>query len=105
MKDGLRECIKEREGRVLLEIEVTPNAPSSEVTGYNEWRKRLQVRVKAKAQDGAANRELLSYFASLFKVKSSGVRILSGEKPHMKTLSVSGVSYDSVLRTLEGTLS
>jgi uncharacterized protein (TIGR00251 family) len=48
---GLSACIQTTfEGLVLVEIEVQPASSRQGVVGFNEWRSRLQVAVKAEAQ-------------------------------------------------------
>ena len=50
----------------------------------------LKVRLAAPPVDGAANAELLSYFAKLLGVRRGDLQILSGEHGRRKVVLVTG---------------
>jgi uncharacterized protein (TIGR00251 family) len=72
----------------VLAIDVTPGASETEIMKVDPWRGLLQVRVAAEARDGAANKELIRHIASELKVSKTDVRILRGERSHLKTVYV-----------------
>ncbi|ADG13144.1 protein of unknown function DUF167 [Methanocaldococcus infernus ME] len=76
----LREC---KEG-TLLDIIVTPNAKKTEIVGRDEWRNRLEVKVKAPPVEGKANKEIIKFFSKLF----GDVEIVAGEKSSKKTILI-----------------
>jgi uncharacterized protein (TIGR00251 family) len=76
------------EGGCVLEIEVTPGASKTEIVKVDPWRGALQVRVAAEARDGAANKELIKHIASELSVPKTDVRILRGERSHLKSVYV-----------------
>jgi uncharacterized protein (TIGR00251 family) len=76
------------DGGCVLAIDVTPGASETEIMKVDPWRGLLQVRVAAEARDGAANKELIRHIASELKVSKTDVRILRGERSHLKTVYV-----------------
>lgn len=72
----------------LLRVDVTPNAKSTEISGVNEWRGALQVRVAAQAKEGEANAELVRFLASRLGVPSSSVRIAHGHTSGLKVVQL-----------------
>jgi uncharacterized protein (TIGR00251 family) len=88
-------AIKEIEDGILVDIEVSPNASKFEITGYNTWRERIEIRIKAVPQKGKANKEIIKEFSKLTK---NDVVIISGLKSHQKTLKISKMSPDEFLK-------
>ncbi len=80
--------IRRQEGGSVLLIDVTPNASRTEMTGINQWREALQVRVAAVARDGAANRELADFLSGRLGVPRAQVRILKGHRSSVKSVFV-----------------
>ncbi len=87
-------AIKEIEDGILVDIEVSPNASKFEISGYNTWRERIEIRIKALPQKGKANKEIIKEFSKLTR---NQVEIISGLKSHQKTLKISKMSYDDFL--------
>ncbi|MDO9045078.1 MAG: DUF167 domain-containing protein [Methanobacteriaceae archaeon] len=90
-------AIKETEGGILLDIEVSPNASKFEISGYNSWRERLEIRIKAIPQKGKANKEIIKELSKLTKMD---VEIISGLKSHQKTLLINKISRDDFLNII-----
>ena len=89
------EGIRKYKSGVAIDIEVSPNSKKEEIKGYNQWRKRVIVAMKEKPEKFKVNRELISFFSSLFNVPQDSVCIISGEKNPHKTIYVEGVSEDA----------
>lgn len=70
---------------VIYLIRVIPNARKSSVEVENE---RLKVKVSAPAVDGKANEAVLKALADHFKVRTSHVKILKGERSRDKVVSI-----------------
>lgn len=80
--------VRDAKGGSVVTVEVTANASRTEITGVNPWRGAVQVRVAARAKDGAANEELTRYLSERLKVPKSGVRILKGHTSTAKSVFV-----------------
>ncbi|MDA3839518.1 MAG: DUF167 domain-containing protein [Patescibacteria group bacterium] len=75
------------EGEVYLRIKVSPN--SSETI----YRDRLEddtikIDIKAQAEKGKANKELIKYLSKVFEVNKNNVKILSGLTDRLKLVKV-----------------
>ena len=90
-------AVKEVEDGVLVDVEVSPKSTEFAISGYNEWRDEIEVRITAVPQKGKANKEIIKEFSKLTK---SPVEIVSGLKSQHKTLKVYGVSKEIFLDLL-----
>ena len=90
-------AIRDSKNGVLIDLNVSPNAKKTEIVGYNEWRKSIEVRVSAPPKGGKANAELIKFFESIFK---SNVKIIKGQTSTQKTILVEGISKDEALKIL-----
>lgn len=93
-------AIQQTEGGILVEIEVSPKSPGFKISGYNEWRNEIEVRIKSVPQKGKANQELIKEFS---KLTGKDVEIASGQKSRHKTLKVYGINkkeFEEILETL-----
>ncbi|WP_048162659.1 DUF167 domain-containing protein [Methanosarcina sp. 1.H.A.2.2] len=91
---SFEEAIKALDSGIIIDIEVTPGSRSLSVpSGYNEWRKRIEVKLTKNAQKGKANEQLIESLAKLFGISSSDIQINSGATSSKKSLLVKGVSY------------
>jgi uncharacterized protein (TIGR00251 family) len=93
-----------KEGSVI-DFEVSPGSKSVEVpSGYNQWRKRIEVRLKAQPEKGKANDELIRALADIFKIPSTSVEIASGATNSRKTVLIRGISAEAVAKVMGGRL-
>ena len=51
-----KDALKEVESGVIISLDVTPGAKKTEFVGYNQWRKAINIKVKAQAKEGKANK-------------------------------------------------
>lgn len=95
---GFEEAVRESGSSVLIDIEVTPGSKVLQVpSGYNEWRKRIEVKLSQNAQKGKANEQLIGEISSLFRIPSSRVSIESGSLNSKKTVMIKDISRDDVI--------
>lgn len=96
-KDALREV----SDGIVIDLEVTPGSKQACVpSGYNPWRKRIEVRLSQAAQKGKANEQLIEHLAALFKVPGSSVTIISGARNSQKSILIKKVSMDFAVSVL-----
>ena len=96
---GLSACIQTtRDGMVLLEIEVQPGSSRQGIVGFNQWRGRLQVAVKAEAQQGKANIAVCNVISALLKAE---VKVISGHTSRQKKVSIEGLKTPEIIQRLE----
>lgn len=82
----------------MLDIEVKPGSSKSGLTGFDTWRNRFVVNVKAPALKGRANKEVLEIISTTLGVKD--VVIESGHAGRCKTVSFTLTEIDDVLEKL-----
>lgn len=97
---GLSACIQTTlDGMVLLEIEVQPGSSRQGIVGFNQWRSKLQVAVKAEAQQGKANIAVCNVISTLLKAE---VKVVSGHTSRQKKVSIEGLKTSEIIQRLEG---
>lgn len=97
---GLSSCVQTTlDGAALLEIEVQPGSIRQGIVGFNDWRGRIQVAVKADAQKGKANHAVCNVLKKIF---SANVKVVSGHTTRQKKVSIQGLSSDQIVTVLEG---
>jgi uncharacterized protein (TIGR00251 family) len=90
-------AVKEVEDGILVDIEVSTKSNKFEIAGYNDWRERIEIRIKSPPLKGKANKEIINEFSKLAK---SDVEIISGLKSRQKTLKIFKISKDRFLDIL-----
>ncbi|MDR3283387.1 MAG: DUF167 family protein [Candidatus Methanoplasma sp.] len=70
-----------------VDILVSPRSDRSGLEGFDEWRKRLVVRVKAPPLEGRANKEVEGVFRDLIGFRSE---VVSGHLSRQKTVLIRG---------------
>ena len=88
-------------GEVSIVIELQPSSSSTEISGFNEWRKRLQVKVTSPALKGAANQDLINLMSDFFGLPNSSVKLDSGAKNRRKRILLSDISLELVREKLD----
>ena len=58
----------------MLEVEVQPGAKRQGILGFNEWRGRLTVAVRAEAQKGKANNAVLHVLSTSLQIPKINCR-------------------------------
>jgi uncharacterized protein (TIGR00251 family) len=89
---------------ITIDVEVMPNSSKSEIYGFNEWRKRIQIKVKSEAKEGKANKEVIQLLSQLFEVPINKVTIVTGAKSRNKTIGVEGISESQAAERLRNVI-
>lgn len=99
------DALKQAENGVIIQVEVTPGSRNICIpSGYNPWRKRIEVRLSENARKGKANEQLIENIAALFDLKPSDVAISSGHKSTRKSVLVKGIDISRVISVLKASL-
>lgn len=88
---AISKCITKQDDGVLINIEVKPGSKTIGIEGIDEWRECIEVRIKARAEKGRANKELIQLLASLLSLPSSNFLIIKGERTRRKSVKVLGL--------------
>jgi len=89
------------DGAVMLEVEVQPGAKRQGIIGFNEWRGRLTVTVRAEAQKGKANNAVLHVLSTSLQIPRNQLKIVSGISSPSKKVRIEKVSADALVQLLE----
>ncbi len=99
--DILSQCMIEHEDGVLININITPGAKTAGIGGVDKWRRCLEVKVKARAIKGQANKELVLLLSSILSLPSSNFVIIKGERSHKKSIKIFGLSPKELTQRLK----
>lgn len=79
----------EKDGGLIFNVRVAPNASRSEIVG--ELDGALKIKINATPVDGAANAELIKFLAKFFRVPKGAVEIIKGETSKNKQIKIFGL--------------
>ncbi|QQS42739.1 MAG: DUF167 domain-containing protein [Acidobacteriota bacterium] len=79
----------EQKGTLEIRVLVVPRASKTELKGEHDG--YLRVRVAAPPVEGAANAELIAFFAKLLGIPKSSIEIASGETSRRKSVRLNGI--------------
>lgn len=82
--------VKESKNGLTFDIQVTPRAARTEITGTQE--EALKVKVTALPVEGAANEACIKLLSKELGLKKSQMEILVGGKSRRKTVMVKDIS-------------
>lgn len=84
--------LKETHNGIIVPIKVIPKASCNAIVGWEQ--EELKVRVRALADKGKANEELIAYLAKTWKIPKSYFSIHSGETSRHKRLCIQHCSLE-----------
>lgn len=102
---GVGSCLSPTlDGSVVLDIEVQPNSTKQGLLGFNRWRSRLTVAVRAEAKDGQANRAVTHVLATVLGRDAGAFTITNGHRSRFKSIRIDGAAVEEMIRHIEGCL-
>ena len=84
---------RERDDGISLDLRVTPGARQAGIRGVQdvgEGRVALAVAVRAKAQDGKANKAVIALIANAIGIAPARISLLTGASARLKSLHLAG---------------
>lgn len=93
----LQKCIDQQDEGVLVNIEVKPQSKAAGIEGIDEWRKCIKVRIKAKAQKGKANKELIQLLSFKLSLPPSKFIIVNGLRSTRKTIKILEITKKEII--------
>ncbi len=78
---------RKKDGRLEVDVLVSPRSNRSGPEGFDQWRKRLVFRVRAPPLDGRANKEVEETFAEITGMRAE---VTAGHTSRQKTVTVYG---------------
>jgi len=102
---GVSSCLSPTlDGSVIVDVEVQPSAKTQGITGFNAWRARISVAVKAEAKDGRANRAVLHVLGTQLQLEARSLSITSGHKSRLKSVRIEDATPEALVGLLESIL-
>lgn len=96
----LSDVSRDKGDRLEVDVLVSPRSNRSGPEGYDEWRKRLILRVKAPPLDGRANKEVEETFRQITGFRCE---VTSRQLNRQKTVTVYGNPKKAV-ESIEGSM-
>jgi len=90
--------VRETNGGVVFTAKIVPGSSKTTIAGLYDG--MLRVKVCAPAEKGKANKCLLEFLAKKLGVKRNSVGIISGQTNPAKSVEVSGISTEMLLKKL-----
>tara|TARA_B100001113_G_C20611187_1_gene406200 strand:+ start:45 stop:374 length:330 start_codon:yes stop_codon:yes gene_type:complete len=102
---GVSSCLSPAlDGSVILDVEIQPAAKTQGITGFNRWRCRISVAVKAEAKRGKANLAVMHVLATELQIAPSSLSITAGHTSRMKSVRVENTSVKELVLLLDSLL-
>jgi uncharacterized protein (TIGR00251 family) len=102
---SFEDAVRAASDGAIIDFEVSPGTREVRVpSGYNEWRKRIEAKLKAPPERGKANDELIEALSSLLGVPAARIEITSGATNSRKSVKVKGATREGIIKTLGGKL-
>ena len=97
-----QDAVEAAPGGTRLLLDVTPGAKEARFPdGFEPWRKRIGLRVRAPAQEGAANADVVRALAAFFRHPTARVHLESGATDRRKAVLLMGLDRAAVLAALQ----
>lgn len=97
-----RDAVEDAPGGARLLLDVSPGSKEARFPdGFEPWRKRIGLRVRAPAQEGEANADVVRTLAAFFRHPTARVHIESGATDRRKAVRLMGLDRAAVLGALE----
>ena len=90
--------IQQAGNAVIFSVKVVPRSSRTAITGILNG--MLKVKLAAAPEKGKANESLVEFLADTLNVKKNTVSITSGLTSPVKTIQITGVSAETILKKL-----
>jgi uncharacterized protein (TIGR00251 family) len=96
-----QDAVEEAPGGARVLLDVSPGAREARFPdGFEPWRKRIGMKVRAPAQEGEANAEVVRTLAAYFGHPTARVHIEAGAADRRKSVRLMGLDRATVLAAL-----
>jgi|Deesub1362A_J573_1020465.scaffolds.fasta_scaffold00098_86 hypothetical protein len=72
----------------LIDVEVVTNSATKGISGYNEWRNRIVLKINEKPLQNRANRAIIKFISTKLGITQKDVKIVAGRKSNLKTIKI-----------------
>jgi hypothetical protein len=97
-----RISVRESAGAITFAVRVHPRGKKDALTGTHG--DALKLSLTAPPVEGRANQAVIEFFAKLLRLPRSSITIAAGQTSRNKVVRITGVTADTLRRTLEQVL-
>lgn len=88
-----------KDGAVVLSLNIQPRASQTRICGVHDG--ALKLAVTASPTDGKANKAVVDFLASLFKLPKRKITLVSGLQSRRKRCVIEGLTMEEMCRRLQ----
>ena len=96
------EAVEDKDKGSVIHVKIKIGK-KNHISGYDEWRKRIEIELKEKPVEGRANKELISFLSEFFGISSRDIKIIYGEKSREKGIYINA-GKDYILKRIKNGL-
>ena len=101
----IEDSIKKYEDGAILNLFVKTKSPKVVFpSGFNQWRKRIEIKITAEPKENKANIEVIKVVANYLSKSTKDIIILSGEKNKEKTLYIKDIFVDNIIKKMRNSI-
>jgi uncharacterized protein (TIGR00251 family) len=82
----------------IIKLIVKPNSAKNFIEGV--YLDRIKIRIAGPPEKGKANRELIKFISEKLEIPKKNIKIISGEKSHLKVLEITDWRNDNLASKL-----
>ena len=102
MSEDISNAIRKHSKGIILSIFVNPQSSESLFpTGYNQWRRCIEIKVKSPPSDNKANNDVIKLLALFFDIPNRDIEIISGFHNRLKQVLVKSIPFEDAIRKLK----
>ncbi len=98
----MMEAVEDKDKGSVIHVKIKIGK-KNHISGYDEWRKRIEIELKEKPVEGRANKELISFLSEFFGISSRDIKIIYGEKSREKGIYINA-EKDYILKRIKNGL-
>jgi len=88
-----------KDGIVILSLYIQPRASRTRICGVHDG--ALKLAITASPTDGKANKAVVGFLASFFKIPKRNVTLVSGLQSRRKRCRIEGISLEDIRQCLD----
>lgn len=78
----------------IIKLIVKPNSAKNLIEGA--YLDRIKIKIASPPEKGKANKELIKFISEKLEIPKKNIKIISGEKSHLKVLEITDSNNDDL---------
>ncbi|MEA2055451.1 MAG: DUF167 family protein [Candidatus Thermoplasmatota archaeon] len=101
-KMDITDSIRKSQDGTILDIFVTPKSKENIFpAGFDEWRKRIEIKISQPAKDNKANLATIKVISEFFGKSIRDICVVSGKKSREKSILIKDISVNNVANKIQ----